>query len=115
MYFLFDFDLFLPFLRCCCVWPVLFYVLTSSRSLFQDKMTLRHTKARLIQTESQLKQLQWEHEQLEKQFLLMQKERDELMHTFESTLSYAFFFFVLSPFFVVAGCLLRRLGSLFLL
>lgn len=66
----------------------------------QDKLTLRHTRARLLQSESQLKQLQWEHDQLEKQFVLVQKERDEIAHSFEMTLAYVCCLFSLFS----AGC-----------
>ena len=73
----------------------------------QDKLTLRHTKARLIQTESQLKGLQWEHDQLERKFLSVQQERDALLATFEQTLTYVCVFAVCRVHNVDSACVLH--------
>ena len=52
----------------------------------KDKLSLSHTKARLVATEKQLKNLEWEHEIFEQRFEQIQQERDELYDKFESSI-----------------------------
>ena len=52
----------------------------------KDKLSLSHTKARLVATEKQLKNLEWEHEIFEQRFEQIQQEQDELYDKFESSI-----------------------------
>mmetsp|Transcript_21580 Transcript_21580/g.35747 ORF Transcript_21580/g.35747 Transcript_21580/m.35747 type:complete len:503 (-) Transcript_21580:103-1611(-) len=56
------------------------------RNYDKDKMSLSNSKARLLATETSLKNLQWEHEVLEQRFGQLQRERDDLYNKFESTI-----------------------------
>mmetsp|Transcript_17269 Transcript_17269/g.44833 ORF Transcript_17269/g.44833 Transcript_17269/m.44833 type:complete len:473 (-) Transcript_17269:63-1481(-) len=50
----------------------------------KDKMSLGQTKARLVQTEKRLKNLEWENEVLTQRFSKVQLERDDLYDKFEA-------------------------------
>mmetsp|Transcript_4352 Transcript_4352/g.15055 ORF Transcript_4352/g.15055 Transcript_4352/m.15055 type:complete len:470 (+) Transcript_4352:14-1423(+) len=52
----------------------------------KDKLSLQQTKARLLDTEKALKNLEWEHEVFEQRFEQVQGERDELYEKFESSI-----------------------------
>mmetsp|Transcript_56951 Transcript_56951/g.180191 ORF Transcript_56951/g.180191 Transcript_56951/m.180191 type:complete len:473 (+) Transcript_56951:101-1519(+) len=52
----------------------------------KDKMSLAQTKARLLDTEKQLKNLEWEHEVFTQRFENLQRERDELYDKFEGSI-----------------------------
>ncbi|XP_044111433.1 dynein regulatory complex subunit 4 isoform X2 [Neovison vison] len=52
----------------------------------RDKQILLRTKARLKVAEKELKDLQWEHEVLEQQFVKVQQERDELYRKFTAAI-----------------------------
>jgi growth arrest-specific protein 8 len=50
----------------------------------KDKMTLQLTKQRLLHSDKQFKNLEWEKEVLSQRFAKVEKERDDLYHRFES-------------------------------
>ncbi|KAF5833874.1 growth-arrest-specific micro-tubule binding-domain-containing protein [Dunaliella salina] len=52
----------------------------------KDKMSLAQTKARLVASEKQVKNLEWESEVLQQRFAKVQSERDELYDKFESSI-----------------------------
>ncbi|KAK3248040.1 Dynein regulatory complex subunit 4 [Cymbomonas tetramitiformis] len=52
----------------------------------KDKLSLAQTKARLLDAEKQLKNLDWEHEVLEQRFSQVQSERDDLYEKFEGSI-----------------------------
>jgi len=52
----------------------------------KDKASLKQTKARLLMTEQEHKQLEWEHEVSQQKFGKVESERDELYEKFESTI-----------------------------
>lgn len=52
----------------------------------KDKVSLNHTKARLAETEKQLRNLEWEHEVFQQKFLQVQTERDNIYEKFENSI-----------------------------
>ncbi|KAK9806160.1 hypothetical protein WJX72_003639 [[Myrmecia] bisecta] len=52
----------------------------------KDKLALQQTKARLINSEKQLRNLEWESEVLQQRFAKVQGERDELYSRFEASI-----------------------------
>uniref|UniRef100_A0A7S0N549 Growth arrest-specific protein 8 domain-containing protein n=1 Tax=Pyramimonas obovata TaxID=1411642 RepID=A0A7S0N549_9CHLO len=52
----------------------------------KDKTSLHLTKQRLVDTDKQLKNLEWDHEVITQRFAQVQKERDELYEKFESSI-----------------------------
>jgi predicted transcriptional regulator len=52
----------------------------------KDKQSLQQTKARLLNAEKQVKNLEWENEVLQQRFLKVQTERDELYEKFEMSI-----------------------------
>mmetsp|Transcript_35535 Transcript_35535/g.78843 ORF Transcript_35535/g.78843 Transcript_35535/m.78843 type:complete len:471 (-) Transcript_35535:833-2245(-) len=52
----------------------------------KDKSSLQQTKARLLNSEKQIKNLEWENEVLQQRFMKVQTERDELYEKFESSI-----------------------------
>ncbi|CAG9463844.1 unnamed protein product [Pedinophyceae sp. YPF-701] len=52
----------------------------------KDKMTLSQTKARLLQADKKLKNLEWENEVLQQRFAEVQRERDDLYDRFERSI-----------------------------
>lgn len=52
----------------------------------KDKLSLQQTKARLVNAEKQIKNLEWENEVLQQRFGKVQSERDELYSKFESSI-----------------------------
>lgn len=52
----------------------------------KDKLSLQQTKARLLNAEKQVKNLEWENEVLQQRFLKVQGERDELYGKFEASI-----------------------------
>ena len=52
----------------------------------KDKLSLGQTKSRLVHTEKQLRNLEWEHEIFEQRFTQVQKERDDLYEKFEGSI-----------------------------
>jgi len=52
----------------------------------KDKQSLQQTKARLLNAEKQVKNLEWENEVLQQRFLKVQGERDDLYEKFEASI-----------------------------
>ena len=52
----------------------------------KDKQSLQQTKARLVNAEKQVKNLEWENEVLQQRFLKVQGERDDLYEKFEASI-----------------------------
>ena len=52
----------------------------------KDKQSLQQTKARLLNAEKQVKNLEWENEALQQRFLKVQGERDDLYEKFEASI-----------------------------
>lgn len=52
----------------------------------KDKLSLGQTKARLLNSERQIKNLEWENEVLQQRFTKVQGERDELYEKFEASI-----------------------------
>lgn len=52
----------------------------------KDKMSLTQTKARLLNAEKQIKNLEWENEVLAQRFSKVQSERDDLYDKFEASI-----------------------------
>jgi hypothetical protein len=59
---------------------------SSLQNYDKDKISLAQTKARLLETEKQLKNLEWEHEVLVQKSSQVTSERDELYKRFESSI-----------------------------
>lgn len=52
----------------------------------KDKVTLQHTKQRLLHADKQLKNIEWEKEVLSQRFAKVEAERNELYSRFEETI-----------------------------